>query len=107
MRTNVRYTLLVIIWLVCVGVAGIGALELTARYVWQHKYNECLTCQLHGYDSVDFQRSIVLPTPNTVMTVAQYRQELKAHQKPLGQRYLECSLADEPLPDSAVLFTIN
>jgi lysophospholipase L1-like esterase len=82
-------------------------LELTAGYVWQQKYHAWLVGQLHGYDRVDFDRSIVLPIPNTVMTVGQYRQELKAHQKPLGLEYFERSLADEVLPDSAVLFTIN
>ena len=107
MPTKRVRTVVLIVWLICVGAVVAGSLELTAHYIWQHKYNEWLAGQLHGYDAVDPQRSIIVPKPNTVMTVAQYRQELIAHQKPLGLGYLDRSLADEALPDSAVLFTIN
>jgi lysophospholipase L1-like esterase len=107
MRTKVRYVLVLILWSILVTIISVGSLEIAARYIWHKKYNEWLTGQLHGYDRVDSHRSIIVPIPNTAMTVARYREELTFHQKPLGMNYLKRSLADELLPDSAVLFTIN
>ena len=85
----------------------VGCLEVGARVVWKHKYNNWLARQLHGFDYVDRKRGIVIPTPNTSKTVARFREDLESHGKTMGLTNFEESIQSSASPDSAVLFRIN
>ena len=93
--------------IVLMTVIGFVVLEGAARYIWKQKYNERLESRLHGYDMVDYERSIMVPIPNTVMTANRHWNDLKKFNKPLGLKALEQTLGGEPVDDSEVLFTIN
>ncbi len=45
---------------------GIVVLEACAGAIWKREYNKWLEGQLHGFDHVDYGRSIIVPTANTV-----------------------------------------
>ncbi len=97
---NIAITLLTVI-------LGLVAIETSAGIIWNQKYNEWLGKQLHGYDRLDHERSIIIPTANTVVTVAVYRAGLQRHGKTLGLRTFEKSKQHQMKDDSGVLFRIN
>ena len=94
---------------VLVGALGIsvGGAELTARFVWKEKYNDWLEQQLHGFDYVDRDRSLILPKPNTHRTIQQLREDLRSHGKSLGLANLESLVPGQGLPSDEVVFSIN
>lgn len=97
---NLSITLLIII-------IGLVLLEVGSRVVWKRKYNELLEKSLHGFDHVDYERSILVPNANTKTTVAKHRDDLKEFGKTLGLKYFEESIQHDAPPDSVVLFAIN
>ncbi len=88
-------------------IIGITVLEISAGVIWKKKYNQWLEKQLHGFDYVDYERSIIIPTPNTKKTVSKYRSELKSHGKTIGLANFEASIQHDIPADSVVLFRIN
>jgi len=82
-------------------------LEVVAGVIWKSKYNQWLEGQLHGYDHVDYERSVIVPNPNTTMTVGRYREALAARGKTLGLKYSEDTQQGAAMADSAVLFRVN
>jgi lysophospholipase L1-like esterase len=93
--------------IVLIAILSIWGLELGAGFIWQIKYRELLETELHGFDKVDSSRGIIIPIPNTVMTVADLRAHLKKHNKPIGLKNLEKSIKDQGLDDTTVLLRIN
>ena len=51
--------------------AGCLAFRIGAGLIWKKKYNELLETELHGYDQVDYKRSIIVPIHNIRVTVAE------------------------------------
>ena len=92
---------------VLIGVICLAILELGASFIWKKKYNELLETQLHGYDRVDYDRSIIVPVPNIVMTVADYRANLVNNQKTVGLKHFEADMQSQGLADDDVLFQVN
>ena len=86
---------------------GLVILESTARIIWTKKYNQRLATMLHGFDYVDYERSIIIPTANTQVTVARYKDDLIKHGKTVGLKHFEESIQHHVPPDSAILFRIN
>ena len=96
--------LLAIVFIV---ILSIGVLEWGAGFIWQIKYRELLVTELHGFDKLDSSRGIIIPIPNTVMTVADLRTHLKKHNKPIGLKNLEERVKEQGLDDMTVLLHIN
>jgi len=100
----------VVVALCVVGVClitGFGALELGARVIWKKKYNEWLETQLHGYDRVDYEKSIIITIPNITVTAGEHRRNLKILGKTLGLTTFEKEVPESSVSDSRVVFTIN
>jgi len=97
---NLLITLLIV-------VTGLVVLEAGSRVVWKRKYNELLEKSLHGFDHVDYKRSILVPNANTRTTVEKHRDDLTTLGKTLGLKYFEESIQRDAPPGSVVLFTIN
>jgi lysophospholipase L1-like esterase len=63
-------------------------LEGAARVLWRVTYNNRLEEQLHGYDQVDYDRSVTVLTPGSATTYSELLQSLRLKNKPLGVRNL-------------------
>ena len=98
----VKFLAFIIVSAVCFGI-----LELGAGFIWKTKYNELLATQLHGYDRVDYDRGIIVPVPNTVMTVADYRANLIDNHKTVGLKHFQADMQNQGLTDDDVLFQVN
>lgn len=88
-------------------VAVVSVLELIARKLWHKKYIEWLGTQLHGYDYVDKEKSLIIPKPNTVKTVSQHRADLQRHGKALGLKFFDAAHKQNILSDTEIIFQIN
>lgn len=84
-----------------------GSLEVASRFVWKKRYNQWLEKQLHGYDYLDYKRSLIVPKPNTKVTVGYLRKSLEELEKTIGLEHLQRTVQRDNLPESAVLFSIN
>lgn len=82
-------------------------LELTAKKIWQNKYNEWLEQGFHGFEYLDRENSTVLLKPNTQFTVEQMLINLKQSQKTLGLKNFKKTIATYNLKKNDILFRIN
>lgn len=103
-RRRVKFRVLTLV----LGLAvGMGVMEGGARIAWRKKYVDHLELQLHGYDQVDVERGIIVPTPGTRKTVGEMRQELVDHHKPLGLAHLEALVDRFELESEDLVFEVN
>ena len=86
---------------------GAAAVEVVARVEWHRKYIAWLVPQLHGFDHIDEARELIVPNPNTVITVGAFRRLMAAQGKTLGLQIFDSSSAGRTNADTVVLFRIN
>src|SRR5262249_23527178 len=101
-----RVVLSLCLTIICV-ITGLSALELSGRIIWKRKYNEWLEKQVHGFERVDYERSVIIPIRNTTVTAGQHRTNLKTLGKTLGLATFEKEDEQGSASDSRVLFHIN
>jgi hypothetical protein len=77
--------------------------ETGSRIIWKKKYNQWLGKQLHGFEYIDFKRSIIIPKPNAKITVEKYRADLVKHGKTIGLKNLETAIEKNLLPDKNII----
>ena len=102
-----RMVVLRLLALIAASFTSIAVAEFGARVAWKATYNQWLQNQLHGFDYVDPERSLILPTPNTHLTLQQLREQLTIHGKMLGLANLESLVQGLDVPDDEVVFSIN
>ena len=112
MSRKVRNGVLGALFALVVGIGTLAVLEVVARPLWKRTYNDWLAGQLSGYDSLDYSKSLIVPVPNTVRTVAGHRAALTETGKTQGLEYFEgllsvAAAAGQPLGDEEVAFQIN
>ena len=82
---------------------SLSIVEFSARWIWKKKYNEWLEKQLHGFDYVDYDRSVIKPTPGMTFTFKSFKDSMIFYGKPLALREVD-SLH---LADTSIIFRIN
>lgn len=82
-------------------------LEFSARIIWSKKYNDWLGKQLHGFEKVDENRSVIVPIANTKVTVNKLRGDLIKHGKTIGLKILEKEIKKRELKGEDVVIKIN
>jgi lysophospholipase L1-like esterase len=105
-RRRVRLVLKLAL-LSAVVLASVAIAELAARRVWDVKYNAWLEGQLHGYDQLDRQRSLIVPKPGIDLTVEELRRNLVSHGKTIGLRQFEDLVNELSLADSTPILSVN
>ena len=88
-------------------VFGFLCMEPLSRYLWHRKYIEMLEKKLHGIDHVDYEKAILIPTPDTTVTVQDYRNGLEGHGKRIGLAYLDYYIDRYGLNADDVILRIN
>jgi len=99
--------ILKLVLLAAVGLATLGGAELGARVVWKVVYNNWLEEQVHGYDELDRQRSIIIPQAGISQTVEEFRAGLLSHGKTIGLRQFEDLVNELSIADSTSILSVN
>jgi lysophospholipase L1-like esterase len=106
MRSNLKTLVIISIILFSI-IASFALLEAGARVIWKKKYNQWLETQLHGFEYIDYNRSIIIPKANTTVTVENQGTNLETHGKTIGLKNFQETVRRDNLSGPDILFSIN
>jgi lysophospholipase L1-like esterase len=106
-RGNRRHLALKLAVSVIVGLTATVVSEMGARLIWKSKYNDWLAGQLHGYDELDRQRSLIIPRAGINLTVEELRSSLRNHGKTISLGQFEEMVDQLSLADSTPILSVN